>query len=411
MATKKIKKDDAREEKNIRKKTNFNLAEVIVIMIITAICAITITIKVTFTINNTSEKIKNEAELSEVIDVYNSIKNEYYEEVDKKELITAAIDGMLDVLDDPYTVLLSENEADNLNKELDGEYVGFGAEIAAYSDGSFVVNKIYDNSPASKAGIKPNDTLLKINNESLSGKKITELAEKFKVKEDTTLKVTIKRDGKEQTIDVKIGKVEIPSVFYEIIKSNNKQIALINIKTFAKNTYEQFKKAYDDLKKIDGIIIDLRGNTGGHLTVAQSIAELFVNKGDIIYKLSNKVGVKEIKSSKEKVINQKVVLLVNEQTASASEILTAALKENVKSDVVGTKTFGKGKVQKMQTLSSGKTVKYTIQNWLTPSGEEIDKNGILPTYEVKLSDNYKKNPIRENDNQYKKALNLLVGKK
>ena len=413
MATKRIKKESNEnftDKKN--KKTNYNLAEVIIIMVITAICAITITIKVTVTVNNTSEKIKTEAELSELIDVYNSIKSDYYEEVDKKELITAAIDGMLEVLDDPYTVLLSESETDNLNKELDGEYIGLGAEIASYTDGSFVINRVYDNSPAFNAGLKEKDILLKIKDEELTGKKLSDIASKLKSKNGDNIDVVIKRNGKEIKLNVTIGKVEIKSVSYEIINNADKKIAYIKIATFAKNTFEQFKDVCNNLKNdgISGIIIDLRGNTGGHLTIAQSIAELFLNKNDIIYKLSNKNGIQEIKNKKDKQINLQVVLLVNEQTASASEILTAALKENLNSPVVGMKTYGKGKVQKMQTLPSGGTVKYTIQNWLTPKGVEIDKNGISPTVEVKIDDKYKENPVKENDNQYKKALEIILNK-
>ena len=412
MATKKEKKDSVRE-KSIKKKSSYNLAEVIVIMIITAICTITVTIRVVFKINNTSEKIKSEAELSELIDVYNSIKNDYFEEVDKKELITAAIDGMLDVLDDPYTVLLSETETENMNKELDGEYIGLGAEIMSYTDGTFVINKVYENSPAYKAGIKAKDQLLKIGEDKLTGLKLDEVAKKLKVSDGTKIKVVVMRDKKELVLDVTIGKVQIPSVTYELTKKDDKNIALLKITAFAKNTAEQFKTISKnfDKDKIDGIIIDLRGNTGGHLAVAQSIAEMFLYKGDIIYKLSSKDGIKEVKNTKDKTIKQDVVVLVNEQTASASEILTAALRDNLNVEVVGTKTYGKGKVQKYQTLPSGNTVKYTIQNWLTPKGEEIDKNGIVPTTEVKLSEEYKKNPIIDNDNQYKKALEIITNQK
>lgn len=412
MITKRIKKDKDMSKQFKKKKNVFNLAEVILIMVITSICVITITIKVSFSVNKTSQKIKTEAELSELIDIYNSINNDYYEEIDKKQLITAAIDGMLDVLDDPYTVYMDETETDNFNKELDGEYVGLGAEIASYSDGNYIINKVYDNSPASKAGLKQNDKLLKINGENISGVKIGELSSKLKVKEGTKITITVKRDEKELNLDTLIGKVEIQSVSYELIKTNNKNIAYVKITTFAKNTFEQFKKVSNNFEqdKIDGIVIDLRNNTGGHLTIAQSILELFLNKGDVLYKLSNKNGIKSVKSTKEKIINQNVVLLVNEQTASASEILTAALKENLNSDVVGVKTYGKGKVQKIQKLSNGSTVKYTIQNWLTPKGDAIDKNGIQPTIEIKLDEVYKNNPVKENDNQYKKAIEIASQK-
>ena len=419
MEKKEVKKEEKekkvrnrnKNDKNMHEKNVFNIQEVVIIMIVTAICSITMTIKVTFVNNNSSQKIKTEAELSELIDVYNSIKKEYYKEVDKKELVDSAIEGMLDYLDDPYTVLLNEVESDNLNKELDGKYVGLGAEIAS-SDGSFIVNKVYDNSPAMVAGMKEKDIITKIRNDSLSGVDINDLAGKLKAKNGDKVPITVKRNGVEIVLNVTIGNVEIQSVSYKVVKNNNKNIASISIKTFAKNTFEQFKKVCDNFEKdnIDGIIIDLRGNTGGHLTVSQSIAELFLNKNDIIYKLSNKNGVTEVKNVKNKKVNKPVVLIVNGQTASASEILTAALKENINAEVVGIKTYGKGKVQKIQKLSNGLTVKYTVQNWLTPSGKEIDKNGIEPTIEEKMNDEYNQNPIIENDNQYKKALEIISNK-
>ena len=399
-----------KEEKKVEKKKNtFNLIEVIIIMIITSICSITLTIKVSYTLNNTAKKIKTEAELSELINVYNSINDEYYEQVDKKALINSAISGMLGNLNDPYTVLLSETESENLNKELEGEYVGLGAEIKSFTDGTFLINKVYSGSPAEKAGLKEKDKLLVISGTDLSGKKIDDLSKLLKVTSGTEIEIVVERNNEKITVKATIGKVELPSVQYEIIEGKNGKASYIKISTFAKNTLTQFKNALEksEVKNTGIIILDLRGNTGGHLTVAESIAGMFLKKNDVIYQLKNKNDSKKVTNSKDGTIKAKVVVLADSQTASASEILIAALKDNLNIDVVGTKTFGKGKVQKVKELPSGSTIKYTVQSWLTPKGEEIDGNGILPTVEVEQSQEYKTNPSFDNDLQYKKALDIL----
>ena len=160
-------------------------------------------------------------------------------------------------------------------------------------------------------------------------------------------------------------------------------------------------------KKVDSLILDLRGNTGGYLTSVTSIAEMFVKKGDIIYQLDTKGKIDKIKSKKDPSIKLKVAVLVNKSTASASEILTAALKENINAEVIGVTTYGKGKVQKTRTLSTGAMIKYTTQNWLTTKGEEIDGKGIAPTVELELDPKYYTNRKEANDNQLQKAIEMM----
>ena len=158
---------------------------------------------------------------------------------------------------------------------------------------------------------------------------------------------------------------------------------------------------------IDSLILDLRGNSGGYLTTVKSIAELFLNKNDIIYQLDTKGKIEKVINKKAPTIKLKTAVLVNKASASASEILTAALKENLSSPVIGVTTYGKGKVQKTRTLSSGAMIKYTIQNWLTPEGNEIEGKGVAPTDEVELDEKHYVNPTDENDNQLQKALEIM----
>ena len=398
-----------RENKNKKKKLKFNLGEVIVIMVITAICAITITIKVTYTINNTSKKIKTETDLAEFISIYDSITDGYYEEVNKEEMISSAIGAMLDYLDDPYSSYLDAEAAELLNQELNGEYEGIGAKIKL-SQKKFIISEVFENSPSEISGLKVDDIILKIGDISISNKTLEEVSDLIKKQNNKEFTMTIKRKEQEMLVTIKRSKVDLKSVEYKTIVKDNKDVGIITINIFAKNTYSQFKKVIEniDFNKTKSIIIDLRNNKGGYLTTATSIAEMFLNKNDIIYQTSTKKGTKKIINKKEKQVNAKVVVLVNGSTASASEILSATFKENLGSEIVGVKTYGKGTVQQTKQLSSGAMIKFTIENWLTPSGEKIDQKGIMPTVEVKLNEKYYKNPNDSNDTQLQKAVEIAV---
>lgn len=350
-----------------------------------------------------------EAELIEFNETYQTITSEYYENLDKTELINAAISGMLNYLDDPYSKYLDKDQTDSLTEELEGKYVGMGGEVTFNKSGEIYISKIYKSSPAEKAGLKVNDIFVKVDDKEVKGMSLTELSALIKGKEGTKVKVIIKRDKKEQEVEIIRGRVDIQSVTTKIYEKNNKKIGYMNISTFANNTFEQFKNAEKVLEeqKIDSLVIDLRGNTGGYLTSVTSIAEMFVGKDDIIYQLDTKGKISNIKSKSNPTIDLKVAILVNRGSASASEILAAALKENINAEVIGVTTYGKGKVQKTRTLSTGAMIKYTTQNWLTPKGEEIDGKGIKPTVEVELSEKYYKNPKESNDNQLQKALEMM----
>lgn len=400
-----IKRDIEKKKRNLK----FNLAEVIIIMIVTAICAITLTIKVTYTVNNIPQKIKSETDLSELISIYDSISDDYYEEINKEEMISSAIEAMVNYLDDPYSTYLDAEEAEALTQELNGEYEGIGAKIKL-SNNKFSISEVFENSPSEKAGLKVDDVILKIGETSVSGKTLEEISELIKEKNTDSFTMTIKRNNKETDVTIKRAKVDLKSVQYRTISKEKKQVGIITISVFAKNTYAQFKEIVGEIEfnAISALIIDLRNNKGGYLTTATSIAEMFLNKNDVIYQTSTKNGVKKIINKKNQTIDAKVVLLVNSSTASASEILAAALKENINSEIVGVKTYGKGKVQQTKTLSDGSMVKFTIENWLTPIGEKIDQKGIEPTVEVKLNNKYYKNPIDANDLQLQKALELAI---
>lgn len=390
--------------------TKFNLIEVVSVMFVTVIISVTITILVTHATRDTAKTVKANSDLKEVMSAYDTIMSEYYDEVDKKSLVNAAIEGMMSCLKDPYTEFFDEKESQDFTDGLEGNYTGVGIEIKLDDSKRTIINRVFDESPASKAGLKSGDYLISIDGTSTKDKSLDEIAKLIKDDKKTQVKIEVERDKKTETYTMSKTKVDLPSVEYKIIEQKGKKIAKIDISTFANNTYKQFKKVYDEIegKKVDGIILDLRGNTGGYLTTATSIIEMFLNKGDVMYQLSSKGNVQKVKNEKDKVINEKVVVLVNGASASASEILTAALKENLSSEVVGTKTYGKGKVQKAKKLANGTMMKYTIQNWLTPTGKEIDGKGVEPTIEIKMDKKYYENPSDKTDNQLVKALEVIT---
>ena len=396
-------------------KSLFNLAEVIVVMIITALFGALVGAVFTYVNNdnnssNNKHTVNNDAKLSEFVNTYNNILNDYYGEVSSEQLIDSAIKGMVEELGDPYSSYFDKEESKEFNEELDGEFVGMGAEITM-TDSGVVITKVFEDGPASKAGIAVGDIINKVGDTDVTGLNVSEIASHIKNGESgTNVIINITRDGEEKDITITRGRVDIPSVSVNVIEFNNKKIAHMSISTFAKNTAIQFESEYNKVKDqgISGIIIDVRGNYGGYLSVAKDIADLFLEVDDVVYQTETKGNVVKTISNTEKKIGLSVVMLVDGGSASASEVLTAALSENLGTKVVGLKTYGKGTVQELYKLSNGSSIKYTTQNWLTPNGNVIDKNGITPNVEVELDEKYYDDPSDANDNQLQKALSEIV---
>ena len=395
------------------KKSTFNLVEVIIVMIITAFFGALVGAAVTYV--KTDEVFSNGGATNnkyakEFINTFNEINRDFYSTVSDKELIDAAIQGMIEKLGDPYSQYFNAEDAMLFEEDLSGEFIGMGAEITLNADGQVYIYSVFDNAPAKKAGIQSGDIIVKVNADSVDGMNSQQVANLIKNGAiGTKATVIVLRDGKEMSFEIIRGKVEIKSVGSEIIEKNNKKVGVLTIDAFNNNTDEQFLARYEEIKnEVDGLIIDVRNNGGGHLYVAKDIASLFLNKEDIVYQLDSKGNITMERAGSKKSISLPVVVIVNSRTASAAEILTAALKENLNIDVVGEKTYGKGTVQRVQKLSSGASIKYTINTWLTPNGNEIDKVGIEPTINISLDESYYENQTIENDNQLQKALDVIA---
>lgn len=367
------------------KNASFSLFEVISIIVITAVVvSVCSAVMVYLNYNSINDKIgKNSVTLTayeELYETYAHIVESYVNDIDEEELVDSAIQGMFNYLDDVNTEYLEQSETEALQEKLSGKYTGIGIQIQSV-EGNIILQDVFDDTPASEAGLKVGDILIAINGESLVGKDASYLAEILKKESGETYVIDFTRDGIDGSVTIKTASIQIPSVTSEMKGT----IGYIKISTFAENTYEQFNIALTALEKqnMTGLIIDVRSNTGGYLDTAYNIADIFVKKDNIIYQLRDKDGVKtNYKAKNSSYKTYKIVVLINSSSASASEVLAAALRDNNDAILVGKTSYGKGTVQETQNLTTGSMIKYTTAYWLTPEGICIDKIGLKPDIEV-----------------------------
>ena len=361
---------------------------------------------VTYFCSNNTFIEKRDSKFDMLYKTYDIIKNEYYKDVKDEVLVEGAINGMMSSLGDPHSVYFNKKAKEEFDTELTGSYYGIGAEITSTNDGKAVIKKVFDKSPAKTAGLKENDVFVSIDGESVEGKSISDIANTLRSEKKEKSIIVVNRDGKKLSFEVTKANVTLFSVSSEMLDNN---IGYISVNIFGQNTYDEFTKALNDLEKdnMKSLIIDLRGNNGGYLTTVTNMLSIFLDKDKVIYQMQTKTGKKKYYSIKNGSKTYKVVILIDNESASASEIMASAMSEQYGAILVGEKSYGKGTVQITKDLKNGGMIKYTIQNWLTSKGKSIEKNGIKPDYEIKLNDEYANNPTKENDNQLQKAIDLL----
>lgn len=349
-------------------------------------------------------------DLKKVVDTYYAIVDNYYGELDRDKLIDGAVEGMISSVGDTFTSYSDTESTSSFDETINGSYDGIGCTVATLEDGTISVIDMFEDSPSAKAGLKVGDIILKVDGESYEGKNSNDISDYIKNSGKSKVVLTVKRDNEEKDISINLSKVEIPHVSGKVIEQDNKKIGYINISLFASNSYKQFKSKLDELEKnnIDGLIIDVRDNSGGYLSSVTDICNLFLDKGKVIYQLEDSKGkVKKKDTTKEK-RKYGIVVLINGGSASASEILASAIKESYVGDIVGTNSYGKGTVQQTKKLLDGSMIKYTTQKWLTPDGNSINEVGVTPTRVVELNEEYFNNPTTENDNQLQEAIKLIL---
>lgn len=384
------------------KNVTFNLIEVIIIVLVTGIIVSVSSGIIIFRNyekkSDTNTTIKND-KLKEFDEVYNNIINSYVEDVNKDELIGSAINAMFDYLGDSYSSYYDSKETSDIQNILNGEYYGIGIEIINNEKNNVEITRVFENTPAYNAGLKIGDVIIKVNDEDVTGKTASYVASLIKSSVDDSISMEYKRNDNNNTLIIDLSNIIIPIADTEVYNDN---IGYIKFSSFSLNSFEQFDEKLKELetKNIKSLIIDLRNNSGGYLNSAYEIADLFIEKDEPIYQLKKKddnIEIYKAKDNEQRDYN--IVVLINENSASASEVLTLALRESYGCTVIGMKSFGKGTVQEVEELSSGAMVKYTTAYWLSPKGNSINKTGISP-------DTVITNTVG-NDEQLDKAIEIL----
>ena len=389
---------------NKEHKNTFSFKE---LLIITAIFGFVVCVFTTIIVYNISKNYMLDSNLNDIVKSYNEITNTYYKDVNSKDLADSAIDGMLEYLDENYSKYLDNKETESLTDSLSDSYKGIG--IVVYNNGeNYVVYNVVKNSESFNAGVKKNDIIKSINDTTITKDMSTDEISKM-VNNSSKVHLVVERDGKELSFDIDVKKVSIPVVNSKTISKDDKTVGYIYLSSFTKNSYNQFKDALEEVEhdNIDSLIIDLRDNTGGYLSGAQEIADLFIKKDKVLYSLEYKDSTKVTKTKTNDYRTYPIVVLVNEYTASASEVLALALKESYGATLVGTKTFGKGKVQVTSTLSDDTMIKYTTAKWYSPNNNSIDEKGITPGIIVNQSLDFILTKDGE-DKQLDKALEFIT---
>lgn len=327
------------------------------------------------------------AEFKKLFDAYDEVKENYFEDVEEEKVVNGAINGMIEALGDPYSDYLDEKEAAKLNESISSSFEGIGAEIQERSGYIAVVSPI-KNSPAEKAGLLPNDLITAVDGESLQGMSSSEAVLLIRGEKGTKVTLTIKRDGLDEPMDVDLVRDVIPieTVYAEMDKNG---IGHIHITSFSEGTYDELMSAIKEMQEdgLKGLVMDVRQNPGGLLNAAIEISELFVDSGENLLQYEARNEKPQIfQSSDTEKIDIPVTVLIDDGSASASEIFAGALSESAGISLVGETTFGKGTVQTPKDLEDGSNLKLTTAKWLTPNGNWIHEKGIKPDYKVKYPD-------------------------
>ena len=336
------------------------------------------------------------------------LEERYIGELDDEQMLEMAIKGYVAGVGDEYTVYYTPEEMDEEYSEAMGNYVGIGIYmIVNYEEGTITVVEPMEGSPAEEAGMQAEDIITKVNGQEVTVDNVNEMSNAIKGEEGTTVKLEIKRENETKEIEVERKRIEVSHIDSEMLENS---IAYIQITDFDGGTAKEFKENYENLAKrgASSLIIDLRNNGGGVVDEAIDILEMICDKGSTLLIEKDKAGNEDItKSEKDPIINMPIVVLVNENSASASEILAGALKDNDKATIIGTTTYGKGVIQSLMRLTDGSGLKVTTEEYCTPNRNNINKIGIEPNITVELPEDITE-LTKENDTQLQRAIQELT---
>ncbi len=389
------------------------LREIIVVTILIFATAISSIFAAYFYLESRGDKdqdFSHRSDLTEFIELYDRLNTEHYFEVDPELLIRGAIQGMVDAFEDKYTTYLDERDNYQFQQRVRGYYRGIGIGLYDNDDDQIEITQVFEGAPAYRADVKVGDIILAVDDLDLREKATADVVDYIRYAEEENVILKVLRDGEEIDLEIELETVVLPSVEGEIIEKEGQKIGYIEISIFASNTYRQFRDKLLELeeKEIDGLIIDLRYNTGGYLSVTEQIISMFLDDSKIIYRTEEQGDEKIFYSRTKESRDYPIVTLGNKYSASGSEILIAALQESYGAPFVGESTYGKGTVQELIDLDNDESLRYTARIWLTPEGEWIDGEGVQPDYEVEQNVDFLLTLEREDDYQFQKALKVFL---
>lgn len=361
-----------------------------------------------YVITNQDKGKPKEIDFSLFWQVWDQVHQKYVGEINDEELVRGAINGMIGGLGDPYSILMKPEESKGLLDELSGSFGGIGVELVVRNNYLTVLAPLKD-SPADKAGLKPKDIILKIDDQDAVKMTFEEAVAAIRGKPGTKVKLTVMREGLEQVKDFEIERTEIAGTNVMLEVKDN--IAILRIRQFGSDTTDLVKKYAEEIKadkNIKGVVIDLRNNPGGYLDSAVKVSSIFIEDGVIVYEEKKDGKKQEYKAEGRATLgSMPLVILVNEGSASAAEIMAGAIQDYKKGTLIGKKTFGKGSVQELENIGGGLSLKLTVAKWLTPLGRAINGEGIKPDIEINLTDDDIK---ADRDPQMEKAVEILNSK-
>lgn len=382
---------------------------------ISNIVALTFNDRVVIPKNKYDELMEIYKDYGKVMAIKQYIDTSYLREVDDKKLLDGQLKGMVQALEDPYSVYMTEDEFTSFTEETAGVYGGIGVVVTPGEDNLITVVSPIEGTPGERAGLKTGDKIIKVNGIEYSAEKMDEAVAVMKGEPNTKVNITIMRPNKNndlEEIELEITReiIRLITVKSEVLDKN---IGYLKITSFDEITYEDFMKELKSLEKskVEGIIIDLRNNPGGLLNICADIADELLGEGDIVY-TQTKNGEREYLKSDKNKIDLPLVVLVNEGSASASEILAGAIKDHNRGELIGTTTFGKGVVQRIRDLGDGTGLKLTVSEYFTPNGINIHGIGITPDIVVELNEDAEGigPEFLEQDNQLQKAIEVIKAK-
>lgn len=401
----------------------FSLRQMVIIVASAVIFSICVTAAAFYTADslNTRYMIDFDAKTVsyENVNKFNQVrkilKDDYYQKVDENTLLEGAVGGLADALKDPYTVYFNKDQMKSFMEKSEGSYVGIGVTVNTDTNGLLTVIEPFENSPADQVGIKQGDKIVKVDDTDVVAiRDESMIISMIKGKENTKVKITVYRPNEDKYLqfDITRKRIKASNIKSEILDGN---IGYIKLVMFDSEIAKYFKNDLDKMlgNGIKGLIIDLRDNPGGSYEQVVEISDMLLHEGTIVY-TEDREGSKQIKLSNKGGIDLPLTILINGNSASASEILAGAVKDNAAGTLVGTKTFGKGLVQELKLLEDGSGIKVTISRYFTPSGICIHGVGIKPDIEIDVSSEHKNLPVsqipRNNDIQLQSAIESVKGK-